>query len=149
MKLVWSLVLPWDKVGVIRGEGDIKNPGSMSAQCPRQVGVLPGKQTSLEKLPPYSLQIKFLNLKSQIWQTEQLAELTRRIFWCSRRRRLWRGAGSQGRKWVTWWAWRDLERQEAVTLMWLNSIWTTAVSAKYSSWNHLCNCLKHPAGPEL
>lgn len=34
-------VLPWDKVGVIWGEGHIKNPGSMSTQRASQVSMLP------------------------------------------------------------------------------------------------------------
>lgn len=40
----FRFALPWYKVGVIWGEGDIKNPGSMSTQCTSQVGVLPVKQ---------------------------------------------------------------------------------------------------------
>lgn len=49
LKLVWGFILPWDKVGVIWGEGDIKNPGSVSAQCASQVCMLPVKQTLLEQ----------------------------------------------------------------------------------------------------
>lgn len=44
-KLVWGVILPWDKVGVIWGEGYIKNPGPVSTQCASQVCMLPVKQT--------------------------------------------------------------------------------------------------------
>lgn len=37
-------VLPWDKVSVIWGEGDIKNPGPMSTQRASQVSMLPVKE---------------------------------------------------------------------------------------------------------
>lgn len=43
--LVWILVLPGDKVGVVWGEGNVQNPGTVSAQCTSQVGMLPSRQT--------------------------------------------------------------------------------------------------------
>lgn len=36
-------------MGVIRGEGDVKDPGSMSTQCAGQVGMLPVNHTLLEQ----------------------------------------------------------------------------------------------------
>lgn len=39
------LVLPGDKVGVVWGEGNVQNPGTVSAQCTGQVGMLPSRQT--------------------------------------------------------------------------------------------------------
>lgn len=44
-KLVWISVLPGDKVGVVWGEGNIQNPGTVSAQCTGKVGMLPSRQT--------------------------------------------------------------------------------------------------------
>lgn len=38
-------VLPGDKVGVVWGEGNVQNPGTVSTQRSGQVGMLPSRQT--------------------------------------------------------------------------------------------------------
>lgn len=151
LKLFWIcgvFLLPRDKVGVIWGESDIKNPGSVSAQCAGQVGMLPVQQQvkfirANKCFFLFSFYTVFWNLSHIflrvyiLWMSmfgtdyssfiskepklidksiqELSAELTRHIFWCSRRQRRWPGAGSRGRMWGIWWAWRDLKREETVT----------------------------------